>query len=226
MKKILFIVPLLLLLASCTQTPKIDVAPSTTSTNTKNTSVETSVVSKATPKENRTVPTPSYGSGKHTLEIFADFQCPACQNFSKTLEPIFKSYADKWQLVIQYRQFPLDMHKNAFRDAMIALCGAEQGKYMEAKTALYALETMKAGGKVSDTERIDTLTKAWLDKEKVSSCLASEAFKGQVDADLAYGEWLRVNGTPTLFLDGKKIDMSVFRDTEGFTTFLDTLLTK
>jgi protein-disulfide isomerase len=88
------------------------------------------------------------------------------------------------------------------------------------------LETMKAGGKVSDTERIDTLTKAWLDKEEVSSCLASEAFKGQVEADLAYGEWLRVDGTPTLFLDGKKIDMSVFRDTEGFTTFLDTLLSK
>ena len=226
MKKILFIVPLLLLLASCTQTPKIDVAPSATTTNTKNTSVETSVVSKATPKENRTVPTPSYGSGKHTLEIFADFQCPACQNFSKTLEPLFKSYADKWQLVIQYRQFPLDMHKNAFRDAMTALCGAEQGKYMEAKIALYALETMKSGGKVSDTERIDTLAKAWLDKEKLSVCLTSEAFKGQVDADLAYGEWLRVNGTPTLFLDGKKIDMSVFRDTEGFTTFLDTLLSK
>lgn len=118
------------------------------------------------------------------------------------------------------------MHKNAFRDAMVALCGAEQGKYMQAKTALYALETMKSWGKVSDTERIDTLTKAWLDKEKISSCLSSEAFKGQVESDLAYGEWLRVNGTPTLFLDGKKIDMSVFRDKEGFTTFLDTLLTK
>lgn len=118
------------------------------------------------------------------------------------------------------------MHKNAFRDAMIALCGAEQGKYMEAKMALYALETMKSGGKVSDTERIDTLTKAWLDKEKISSCLSSEAFKGQVEADLAYGEWRRVDGTPSLFLDGKKIDMSVFRDTEGFTLFLDTLLTK
>lgn len=95
MKKIFFIVPILFILASCTQTPKIDVAPSTTSTNTKNTSVETSVVSSVSPKENRTVPTPSYGSGKHTLEIFADFQCPACQNFSKTLEPLFKSYADK-----------------------------------------------------------------------------------------------------------------------------------
>ncbi len=223
MKKLLFIIPVLLLLASCTNS-----TPSKSSSSTDNTQVS-SVGNSSTssvPKENRTVPTPSYGSGNHTLEIFADFQCPACQNFSKTLEPIFKNYADKWQLIIKYRQFPLDMHKNAFRDAMVALCGAEQWKYMQAKTALYALETMKSGGKVSDDERIDTLTKAWLDKEKISSCLSSEAFKGQVEADLAYGEWLRVDGTPSLFLDGKKIDMSVFRDKEGFTTFLDTLLTK
>lgn len=223
MKKLLFIIPVLLLLASCTNS-----TPSKSSSSTDNTQVS-SVGNSSTssvPKENRTVPTPSYGSGNHTLEIFADFQCPACQNFSKTLEPIFKNYADKWQLIIKYRQFPLDMHKNAFRDAMVALCGAEQGKYMQAKTALYALETMKSGGKVSDDERIDTLTKAWLDKEKISSCLSSDAFKGQVEADLAYGEWLRVNGTPTLFLDGKKIDMSVFRDKDWFTSFLDTLLTK
>ncbi|GAB0174631.1 MAG: hypothetical protein HHAS10_05100 [Candidatus Altimarinota bacterium] len=223
MKKLLFIIPVLLLLASCTNS-----TPSKSSSSTDNTQVS-SVGNSSTssvPKENRTVPTPSYGSGNHTLEIFADFQCPACQNFSKTLEPIFKNYADKGQLIIKYRQFPLDMHKNAFRDAMIALCGAEQGKYMQAKTALYALETMKSGGKVSDTERIDTLTKAGLDKEKISSCLTSEAFKGQVESDLAYGEGLRVDGTPSLFLDGKKIDMSVFKDKDGFTSFLDTLLTK
>ena len=95
MKKILFIVPLLLLLASCTQTPKIDVAPSTTSTDAKSTIVEAPVMSKSSPKESRTVPTPSYGSGNHTIEMFADFQCPACQGFTKTLEPILKSYADK-----------------------------------------------------------------------------------------------------------------------------------
>jgi hypothetical protein len=52
------------------------------------------------------------------------------------------------------------MHKNAFRDAMAALCGGEQGKYMEAKSAIYALEISKSGGKVSDAERIDALVTA------------------------------------------------------------------
>lgn len=227
MKKLLFILPVLLLLVSCTNStpPKSSSTDNVQASSVNTNSIESSSIA-SIPKENRTIPTPSYGSGNHTLEIFADFQCPACQNFSKTLEPIFKNYADKWQLIIQYRQFPLNMHKNALRDAMVALCGAEQWKYMETKTALYALETSKSGGKVSDDERIDTLTKAWLDKEKITSCLSSEAFKGQVEADLAYGERLQVDSTPTLILDGKKLDMWLFRDMEGFTSFLDKLLTK
>ena len=79
---------------------------------------------------------------------------------------------------------------------------------------------------MSDTDRIEALGTAGLDKQKISECLASEAFKSQVEADLAYGDSLRVNGTPTLFLDGKRIDMSAFGDKEVFITFLDNVLTK
>ena len=79
---------------------------------------------------------------------------------------------------------------------------------------------------MSDNEHIEALGTAGLDKQKISECLASDAFKSQVEADLAYGDSLRVNGTPTLFLDGKRIDMSAFGDKEVFITFLDNVLTK
>jgi hypothetical protein len=49
------------------------------------------------------------------------------------------------------------MHKNAYRDALAALCGAEQGKYMETKKALYAMEESKSEAKVSDEDRIKAL---------------------------------------------------------------------
>jgi protein-disulfide isomerase len=97
MKKLLFIVPVLFLLASCTNsTPSKPTSSNNTvqSASTVN-NVTTNAPVASTPKENRTIPTPSYGSGNHTIEIFADFQCPACQGFSKTLEPILKEYAEK-----------------------------------------------------------------------------------------------------------------------------------
>ena len=52
------------------------------------------------------------------------------------------------------------MHKNAYRDALAALCGAEQGKYMETKKAIYTLEIEKKEARVSDADRIKALTNA------------------------------------------------------------------
>ncbi len=140
---------------------------------------------------------------------------------------ILEEYASSGKLTIIYRQFPLtSMHKNAYRDAIAALCGAEQGKYMETKKALYALETEKREAKVSDNDRVNALVWAGLDSDAVSKCLASDAYKAQVDSDIARWESLRVTGTPTLFLDEKRLDLSGFKDKEMFISFLDQILTK
>lgn len=107
--------------------------------------------------ESKTIPTPTYGKGNHTIEIYADFQCPACISFNRSLAPLLESYASSGKVILEYRQFPLtNIHKNAYRDALAALCGAEAGKYMEMKKALYALEEVKSGATVSDDERIET----------------------------------------------------------------------
>ncbi len=87
----------LLLLASCT-------SPTNSPTPTDVVSTGTGV---------RTVATPTYGSGKTQVEIFADFQCPACIAFNESIQPIFEEYAASGRLTITYRQFPLTMHKNA-----------------------------------------------------------------------------------------------------------------
>ena len=157
MKKLLFIVPILFLLTACTNSisPK---SPSSGDTPQVPSINDTPISVSSTPKENRTIPTPSYGSGKNLIEIFADFQCPACQNFTKTFEPLLIELANEGTIRIEYRQFPLPMHKNAYRDAMAALCGAEQGKYMEAKSAIYTLEISKKESPVTDANRVDTLS--------------------------------------------------------------------
>ena len=126
MKKILFLLSLLFLAACTAQTgttPTTD-APS------------------VTPQVQ--IASPSYGSGKHTLMLFADFQCPACIQFSKVIGPVFEDYASRGYLKIVYKQYPLtSIHPNAERDAIAALCAAEEGKYMDYKKALYALEDQK-----------------------------------------------------------------------------------
>lgn len=95
MKLIFPIFTSLLILVSCTPVSNTPGTPTATGT------------------EIRTVATPTYGSGKTQVEIFADFQCPACIAFNESIHPIFEEYAASGRLTIIYRQFPLSMHKNA-----------------------------------------------------------------------------------------------------------------
>ncbi len=206
MKKLLILLAFTVLLSACVPNQ-----------NTPNTPVVSS--------ESKTIATPTYGSGKHVVEIFADFQCPACISFAKNIGPIFEWYAEKWQLKIIYRQFPLtQIHKNAYRDALAALCAADQGKYMDYKKALYAFEETKAWATVTDNDRVNTAKGAGLDGVALQSCLEAEVFKSQVDADMTYGESLKILWTPTVILDGRTLDFGVFQDVDMLVKFLDRVV--
>ncbi|MBC7503806.1 thioredoxin domain-containing protein [Candidatus Gracilibacteria bacterium] len=176
----------------------------------------------STGAEVRTIATPTIGSGRTQVEIFADFQCPACISFNETIQPIFEEYAASGRLMITYRQFPLSMHKNAKLDAIAALCSAEQGKYLDYKKALYAMEKAKAGKAATDEDRIALATATGLATAQFTTCLSSRAYEKQVEADIALGDSKGVSGTPTIYLDGIKLDISLFRDLAGFRTFLES----
>lgn len=204
MLKYLLLILAFLSLSACTSSPS-SAPPSTTE------------------KKSATIASPTFGTGKHKLTVFADFQCPACIAFAKVLGPVFEDYASRGYLEITYKQFPLQMHKNAERDALAALCSAEQGKYMDYKKALYALEDAKSGATVTDAERVDA-GKDILDTERLASCLASDTYLDQVRAEIAEGEKMGVTGTPTVYLDGKKMDNKIFSSMDAFKNIMDRWL--
>jgi protein-disulfide isomerase len=205
MYKNIFILLALLSLAACTPP---GTTPSGTSTITK---TQSSIAS------------PTQGTGKHKLTIFADFQCPACIGFSKAIGPIFEQYAADGYLQITYKQFPLQNHKNAERDALAALCSEEQGKYIEYKKALYALEESKSSAKVTDEDRVN-IGKDIVDTTKLAACLAGDKYLDQVRAEVQEGEALGVTGTPTVFLDGKKIDNKIFSNLDAMKNIMNRWL--
>lgn len=170
---------------------------------------------------------PTVGSGSHTITIYTDYQCPACINFHNTLEPILEEYARAGKTQIVYKQFPLtSIHQNAYRDALAALCAASENKYIEYKSAIYTLEGEKGGKDMSDEDRIGVATTLGLDSVAFTSCLREDRYKAQVDQDMKDGDTIGVSGTPTIILDDKKLDMSVFNSLDGFRAFMDRYLSK
>lgn len=210
----------LLFLASCTWGTTTPGTTSTTDTYQGTKPTISLKQSSPTTVTNGNVATPTYGTGKTQVEIFADFQCPACIVSNESIMPIFEEYAASGKLTITYRQFPLTMHKNAKWDAIAALCSAEQGGYMDYKKWLYAMEKSKSGKSVTDAERVSLAKTLGLDEVKFSKCLTSKVYEKQVESDIALGDAKWVSGTPTIYLDGIKIDMSLFKSIEGFKSFL------
>lgn len=225
MKSKLLLLTTVILLTSCTTptsgptgTGSTTILPNTTITDKVQSSGTTPIVESGSQR----IPTPTYGTGKMQVEEFADFECPACIQFNKVVLPILEQYAKDGKMTITYRQYPLTMHKNAMGDALAALCSAEQGKYMQYKDGLYALEASKNHATVTDDDRIALAKSLGMDTTKFTSCLTTKVYQTQVNADMARGDTLGVTGTPTTFIDGVKLDMSLFKDVPSFQSWLES----
>lgn len=75
------------------------------------------------------IESPFFGnkSAKVQMTVFTDFQCPACIQFDEVIAgPLFEQYADTGKIGLEYRMYPLSIHKNAPEDALAALCAESQ----------------------------------------------------------------------------------------------------
>jgi protein-disulfide isomerase len=74
-----------------------------------------------------------------TIELFSDFQCPACKVLhEQTLKPLIADYVDKGKVYLIYRDFPLPIHAYARQAACLACAAAHIGKYERVADALFA----------------------------------------------------------------------------------------
>lgn len=128
---------------------------------------------------------------------YADFECPYCQVMAMALVEAKTRMKGK-SVRFSYRHFPLSFHPHARPAAEFSQCAQEQGKFWEMHDAIYAAtERMDPASLLGHAEDIG------LDAQKLQACLASGRGAAQVDADLEYGKEIGVQGTPTLYINGR-----------------------
>lgn len=122
-----------------------------------------------------------------------------------------------------YRNFPLtSIHKNALRGAYAAESAGEQGKFWEMHNKLF--EGQKEWSEAGDPQKFfdEYATALGLDSDRFKKDMDSERVKDKVAADAASAEKFEVNGTPTFFLNGKKLESP--RNFDDFKTVIDEAL--
>jgi len=131
-----------------------------------------------------------------TLTIFSDFQCPYCSRVVPILDEIQARNPDTVRLV--FKQFPLRMHNMALPAALASLAAREQGKFWPMHDLLFA-----NFNQLND-EKIKALAKeAGLDLTRFDRDRAAQKLRDEVLRDQALGQQSGVQGTPTVFLNGK-----------------------
>jgi len=130
------------------------------------------------------------------MEVFSDFQCPACkQLFKTTNQELMDHYVNTDKVYLVHRDFPLPMHAYSRVAARYARAAAGLGKAEQAEKALFDnQEKWEQNGDVDST-----LASVFSSSEmtKIRAQAKGTAMDPLIDKDVAQGRLYNVNQTPT-----------------------------
>lgn len=145
---------------------------------------------------------PSLGASdpKVTIVEFSDFACPFCKASFPGLREISLKYKDGVKII--FRDWP--GHDNSLVLAMAAYCAGEQNKFWEMHDKLFQNQSDTFG---TDKNQLAALAQQLgVYNQEFQTCFDQQKYLPQIQKNFTDSELLGVTGTPTWFINGKKIE--------------------
>jgi protein-disulfide isomerase len=146
-----------------------------------------------------------------TFVEFLDFECEGCRAVYPAIEQLRSEYGDRVNFVIRY--FPLGAHHNAERAARAVEAAAQQGKFEAMYTKMYDTQSQWGEQQAPADEAFRGFAaELGLDMTAFDKAYRDPATAARVQLDVADGRALGVQGTPTFFLNGARIQPHSYED--------------
>lgn len=154
------------------------------------------------------------------LALYEDFHCPHCADFEEAYGPVLSAARGSGKAAIElYPMSFIDAGSASAANAMA--CAAEAGFGASYYNGLFANATLAW----SDDQLIELANQvAPAGTERFSSCVTSRAHAGWVTSINAAADANGVSSTPTLFLDGARLDLATLTP-EALQTKIDEAAT-
>jgi len=147
-----------------------------------------------------------------TVDVYEDFQCPACRNFTDTIEPLIIEHLIKpGKVKYTIHNFPFidgdgaTLGGESDQAANAAMCANEQDKFWDMHASIYANWNGENQGNLSNVRLKAMAESIGLDMDKFNSCFNDNKFKSDIQADYQHGLDIGVQGTPGVFVNGEKV---------------------
>ena len=154
------------------------------------------------------------------LVEFADYQCPGCASMNPRLNTLLKRYPDG-EVALIYRNFIMTYHQNGTAAASAAEAAALQGYYKQYADMLFSNQSNWEYSSVDErttsfTSLFESIAGEDGDVDKFTSDMNSQAVQKKISFDMGLANYIEAPGTPSIYLDGERIDFSSATTEEAF----------
>jgi protein-disulfide isomerase len=138
-----------------------------------------------------------------TIVEFGDLQCPACKAAQPTIEALV---AAEPNARFVFQNFPLEMHNWAAKGAAYADCVGRASNDAFWKFVSKTYETQSDITAETADEKLTAIAEgAGVKGAEIAACALKPETKAHVAASIALGKSVDVTGTPTLYINGRKV---------------------
>ena len=140
-----------------------------------------------------------------TIAISFDFECPFCRRFAETVDSVFGNGGEDLRVV--FHHLPLSMHKWVRVAAEGAACAQLQSSqaFWVIHDNLFRNQETITIDNVKQRLRDYASASAQIDRKAFETCLDNGMSIGLILRDLKLAEAYEVNGTPTVFINGRRL---------------------
>jgi protein-disulfide isomerase len=136
-----------------------------------------------------------------TIVEFSDMQCPHCAKASPQVEQLLALEPDAHFV---FQNFPLPSHDWAEKAAGYVDCVGRDSKDAVWKFIAKTFEDQSNITQSNADEKLKAIaTAAGANADEVAACAVKPDTKARIEASLALGKSVGVNGTPAVFINGR-----------------------
>ncbi len=178
----------------------------------------------------KTLPEALYREGDHALGAkdakiviteYASLSCAHCAEFNANVIPVIKKdYVDSGKALFVYRHYPLNAP--ALKAAMLTECASQNKDFFRVLDLLFKSQKKWAFTKDFEKHLLQVARLLGMKKEAFDACLNNKELEDKIlKARLEASKTLGITGTPTIFINGVKVDK--IHSAESLKEYLTTL---